>query len=105
MPYTYTNTMKAKPTERVLLIDSAAGIYVPKRFATNFAMDAWGVSQEDADILSDPDHDEYWDVWTEVLDHAHHTDEDGALWHLHHDDGDGDGGLFAVPEGYKYPED
>lgn len=54
--------------ERVLLVDGCAGIYVPQRFAQNYDMRFWGVSVEaEAVLLSGPDHEDYWEVWDEVL--------------------------------------
>lgn len=65
------------------LIDSARGHYIPEFFAGMFSTDK-GLSDEEKEILSDPTHDLYWDVWTEVLDN--HTvngkmlSQDGDVW-------------------------
>ena len=74
------------------LVDGAAGIYVPKRFVTNYEATEWGVSPEDAAVLAaGPDAEDYWEVWDEVLQTARYTDKDGKVWSLSQDSD-----LFAV---------
>lgn len=75
----------------VLLIDGAAGIYVPRNFYENFDFANWGLRLSDYSDLSDPENQHYWDAWADVLDNAKHVDEDGTVWMLEQD-----GDLFAV---------
>ena len=49
----------------VCLVDGAAGIYVPKEFVENYAWGAWGIAEEDMDILtSGPEHEHDCLVYT-----------------------------------------
>ena len=69
-----------------VLLDGARGIYLPQSFADRFDMDEWGVSEEDATILTEgPDHEHYDDAWDSVLEAAEHTDKDGHTWKLTQD--------------------
>lgn len=78
-------------SDRVCLVDSAYGVYVPQVFAENYDLSDWGISAEDAAILlSGPDHRWYWETWDMVLCDAHCTDENGRVWRLEQD-----GDLFA----------
>lgn len=53
-------------------LDSARGIYIPQNFAESISLDDWtGIDKSDFEILlSGPDHEDYWDAWTQVLDNA-----------------------------------
>lgn len=54
-----------------VLFDGASGIYIPQRFAREIERErVFGVSDEDFAILDNPEHDLYWDAWSDVLDHA-----------------------------------
>ena len=79
----------------ILLISDAHGTYIPRVFASNFNFeeDGWqGVSTEEQEILSDPHHEDYWEVWHTVLSNAYYIDEtSGWVYHLHQD-----GDLWAV---------
>lgn len=78
------------PRNATLLIDGLNGQYVPRQFARNYDMDEWNVRPEDvAILLAGPDHDEYWDTWDHVLQHAWYENnmgvkyvlwQDGDLW-------------------------
>lgn len=62
-------------TDRVCIwLNDARGIYIPRDFAQSFKdRDATvkGVSAEDWVILeAGPDHEHYWDTWTEVENKA-----------------------------------
>ena len=90
--FMYDQTMKeywdeeAGDVETHVLVDGAAGIYVPQRFVTNFEATEWGVSPEDAAVLSaGPDAENYWEVWDDVLATAKYTDKDGKTWSLSQD--------------------
>jgi hypothetical protein len=77
---------------RELIIDDSRGIHIPQFFATHFDMDAWGVSDEQKQVLmSGADTEEYWDVWDEVLRNATYNDGKGHTWTLEQD-----GDVFAV---------
>lgn len=82
--------------QRVLLIDGAAGVYVPQEFATSWERDLWlgdtiggqGCLDE---VLKGPDAEFYWESWEYILANASHTDKKGTKWHLEQD-----GDLWAV---------
>lgn len=78
---------------RILLIDGAAGIYVPMRFYENFDFAAWGLKSDDYRDLSHPENEHYWDAWDDLLRDAKHLDENGVEWTLEQDDD-----LFAVSD-------
>lgn len=81
--------MKAKG---FILVDSSVGIYIPQNFAKRYA-DHWeGIKPEDLEILkAGPDHEDYDEAWSSVLETANYTDTDGTvLWLLQDED------LFAV---------
>ena len=75
------------PESAILFSDSAHGVYIPQHFAETVdwnAVDNWNEDQRDI-LLSGPDHEMYWDVWTEILDGAYLSGgytlyQDGDLW-------------------------
>ena len=77
------------------LLSDARGIYIPRDFveSVNFGENGWqGVTEEDREILLDPDHEWYWEAWHTVLSNAHYVHkESGKVFHLHQD-----GDLWAV---------
>ena len=79
----------------ILLLDNARGIYIPRDFveSCDFGEDGWqGVTEEDREILLDPEHDWYWETWDSVLSNSHYIDKpSGKVYHLHQD-----GDLWAV---------
>ena len=95
-------TMTHKP-EMMLWLSDARGQYIPRDFATSFAdrsKTVQGVSEEDWAVLeAGPDHEWYWDVWTDVCDHAVITDEHGHKFTVYQD-----GDCWLIPEGMEYDE-
>lgn len=68
-----------------LLLSDARGQYIPRDFVTDFDLTKWeGISQEDAEIRADPEHEWYWDAWANILDTATFTDQDGREFILYH---------------------
>ena len=65
-----TGTLKNYDMENMFcLIDGNRGIYIPQQFAKIWG-DAvqYGMNEEQKNILmAGPDHNEYWDVWSEVV--------------------------------------
>ncbi len=73
------------------IIDSHHGIYIPKIF-NDFMGWEKGISSEDVEILNNPDHEFYWEVWEMVLNNAEFEHkESGLIWNLSQE-----GDLFAV---------
>jgi hypothetical protein len=88
--------------EPLLWLDDHRGVYIPRDFASSFADRARsvaGVSEEQWAILEDPDHELYWDVWTEVCDNAKVTDENGIVYSVWQD-----GACWLIPEGMEWNE-
>ena len=85
----------------VLLLSDSRGIYIPKDFTNGF--ENWqGLSDDDREILANPENELYWDVWQEVLDNAFFVakDEPNLLegkWTLYQD-----GDLWAVHESHEW---
>ena len=77
-----------------LLCDSHHGVYIPQIMVGRLVSAGWqGIPDWCAEILSaGPDHDDYWEAWAHVQDHATFTDADGSVWYLWQD-----GDLWAVP--------
>ncbi len=74
-----------------LLITDAAGVYIPQQFAENF--EGWGILPQDFQILRQgPDHEQYWDVWSDVLIYAS-IEHEGEVYRLHQD-----GDLWALSD-------
>jgi hypothetical protein len=76
---------------RVCLLDSSQGVYIPQSFAKAYA-ESWAhLDRQDIDILvQGPDHEFYWETWDYVMRNAEFVDDDGKVWYL-----DQDGDLFA----------
>lgn len=84
----------------ILFADALRGIYIPQHFADVLAEDAKVVYDSGLDdwerikpiLLTGPDHDDYWEVWTRTLDYAriHHDGKVYSLWQ--------EGDLWLVPE-------
>ena len=82
-----------------LLIDGAAGIYVPNKFYKNFDFKFWGLNKKDYSDLADPENEHYWDTWDDVLRNAEYKDKDGYVWSLYQDDS-----LFAIRDDYEFED-
>lgn len=75
------------------LLDSTWGAYIPSRFITAYDADEWNIRECDKEVLSDPDHELYWDTWDCVVSEARYKDSSGFCWTLYQDDA-----LFAIRE-------
>ena len=79
----------------ILLLSDSRGIYIPRDFSLHFKFgeDGWqGISEDDREVLSDPENEWYWETWDSVLGNAHYFDKpSGKVYHLHQD-----GDLWAV---------
>jgi len=87
----------------VLYLDSARGIYIPRDFAQSFAKTKYisGVSNTDLEILEEgPNGALYWDVWTDVLNNAIITGDDGIPYFLSQDND-----LWLIPVGMEWSDE
>ncbi len=89
--------------EPMLWLDSNRGVYIPRDFANSFKDRATHVSGVDTDdwaiLEAGPDHEAYWDVWTDVCDNATVTDEHGFVYRLYQD-----GDLWLIPDGMEWSD-
>ena len=97
--------MKTKTVlEPVLLLDENNGIYIPKLFCKQCnPQNSYFVWDYDncSEILLNPEHELYWEVWDEVLDSAYCIDPDNNIKYTLYQNGD----LWIIPEGCELPED
>jgi len=82
--------MDYEGTERYIF-DGARGINIPYDFCKGMILEAFGLSEDDPDViecLKGPEGSEYYcEAWASILDKAKHTDTEGYTWTLHEDDG------------------
>ena len=83
--------MEYLPDNAFLLIDSNRGIYIPREFARIWGNFSNMLEQQKKVLLSGPDNNDYWDVWSEIVDNVvfEFDGEKCVLWEC--------GDLFAVP--------
>jgi len=90
--------------EPLLWLSDARGIYIPRDFATSFADRAKsvkGVSDEDWAILeAGPDHEYYWDAWSDVEANAIVTDDDGVEYGVYQE-----GDCWLIPMGMEWSDE
>jgi hypothetical protein len=95
------------PEDSFLFLDSHHGTYIPQLFIEQIRPECLsGVSDEDIAILkAGHDHEDYWEAWHSVLDHAIVTNVHGGIPHKNarftlYQDGD----LWLVPENAEWVE-
>lgn len=89
--------------EPLLWLNDSRGIYIPRDFAASFVdrdKHVSGVSAENWAILdAGPDHEWYWDAWTEVCDDARIAGDDGVEYFVYQD-----GDCWLVPKGMEWDD-
>lgn len=78
----------------ILFSDSARGVYIPQHFATNCdRAKLRNISDSDLQILADGEieRDDYWKIWSDVLDSAEFVSDSGDVYTLWQD-----GDLWAL---------
>ena len=96
--------LKTKKAQLLLWLSDARGIYIPRDFAKSFVDRSCvaGVSDEDWAILeAGPDHEFYWETWTEVEEKATYTDAQSGVVYTIWNDGD----CWLVPVGMLWSEE
>jgi hypothetical protein len=95
----------SKP-DKLLWLNDARGVYIPRDFATSFvnrAKNVTGVSDENWAILEAGPHDNehYWDTWDDVLNNAVVVSEGATIvkYRLHQE-----GDLWLIPEGMEWDD-
>jgi len=93
-----------KRPDKILWLNDARGIYLPRDFASSFddrSKRVSDVSDEDWAILdAGPDHSEYWDTWCEVEQDARVTDDDGNVFTVYQD-----GDCWLIPVGMEWSDE
>jgi len=92
--------------EPELLVNDSHGIYIAQSFCKAYQPYITNMDKvkEDFDIcLIGPDHEDYLDAWPDLLDNVEITDDKGGKFAVGTLGESGD--LWAIPEGYEYPED
>ena len=81
---------RTREAEVILFLSDARGIYIPRDFARSVDRDQVnGVSEEDWEILeAGPDHELYWDAWSDVCDNARVTEPTTGVVYTVYQDGD-----------------
>ena len=72
----------------ILFSDGSRGIYIPKYFAESVTRKyVYGITEEDLNWFLDkePDHDQYWDRWDEILNNCYLMDHDNNKYDLYQD--------------------
>lgn len=82
-----------------LLINSATGIYMPQLFA-QMAKGEQITPEQKGILLHGPEHDDYWEVWEEVVNTCKIVGEDDGIAYTLHVEED----LWAVPEDFNWEE-
>lgn len=89
-----------------LLLSDSHGIYIPKKFAE---FENWeGITQEQKEILNNPENEFYWETWEEVLITVYYVVEQTTPANLSHIIKPGKwslyqtGDLFAVHETHNF---
>ena len=86
---------------RILILDSRHGQYIPKLFIDECLHNNWNISDYcDIETLQNPDNDGYWQEWETVLNNAYYVDKNGVKWSLHQD-----GNLWAIAYDLMTKED
>src|ERR1700693_5927792 len=98
--------MTTKKPEPLLWLSDARGQYIPRDFAGSFVnreRDVTGVSADDWAILENPEHEYYWDTWSDVCDKARITDSTVTppVTYTIYQNGD----CWLIPEGMEYSEE
>jgi hypothetical protein len=97
--------MSEKPPP-LLWLDSARGVYIPRDFAASFGDDGrmkavMNVDNDDWAVLdAGPDHEHYWDVWSDVEQKAEIVFPDNLAYRLHQD-----GDLWLIPVGMEWSDE
>ncbi len=91
------------PSSAELLLCDSRGIYIPRDFATEVIRECvQNVDDEQWSILeSGPEHEYYWDVWSEVEQVARITPRKSQTVYYLYQDGD----LWMIPENATWPEE
>ena len=85
----------------MLYLDDHRGIYIPRDFVQGTKRECMrGISDDDIEILSDPEHEWYWETWDDVLNGGTVVDPvSGVVYRLYQD-----GALWLIPDGMEWDD-
>ena len=96
--------MTQSTPDTMLWLSDNRGLYLPRGLAASFIdrdQHVTGISSKEWTILeAGPDHEWYWDTWSDVCDKAVVTDDNGAAYSLYQD-----GDLWLIPNGMEWSEE
>ena len=85
----------------ILLFGGAYGVYIPQMFAEQCHPEGtywrWNY-QRDREDLRNPENENYWEAWEDVLNEAYYIDPANGIKYVLHQDDD----LWAIQDGYSY---
>ena len=67
------------------IVDDHHGIYVPQVFAQSYVVREPDLDEAMQICATDPDHEHYWECWSEILDNGTIEGTDGKVWNLYQD--------------------
>jgi hypothetical protein len=92
-------------TEPELLVSDAHGVYIMQSFCRayeKYILNKEKLKEDIAICLEGPEHEHYNDSWANLLDNVELTNDNGDRFTIGNLGEGGD--LWAIPEGYEYPE-
>lgn len=94
--------MSTHKPEPILYLSDARGIYIPRDFATDTRRDCiTGLADDVLPILeAGPEHEWYWDAWTDVENNARVTDPTTGTVYTVFQDGD----CWLIPVGMEWDD-
>lgn len=79
-----------------LAVNGLWGINTPKRFFERYPQFLTHLNEEDHDIISNPEHEHYWEVWNQFVQDFRVV-KDGDRWSIYED-----GDVFFVSEHHEF---
>lgn len=92
--------------EPELLVDDHHGIYIAQIFCQTYRAYITNMEEVEEDFnicLSGPDNADYWEAWDSLINNVNFTNDKGEKYTIGNLFESGD--LWAIPEGYEWPED
>ena len=92
--------------EPELLVNDHHGIYIPQYFCQTYRAYITNMEEVKDDFnicLSGPDNADYWEAWDSLINNVNFTNDKGEKYTIGNLYESGD--LWAIPEGYEWPED
>jgi hypothetical protein len=98
--------MNTQIKEPELLVSDANGIYIAQMFCKVYASYITNASEVGEDLqtcLNGPDDEFYWEAWENLINNVQFSNDKGEKYTIGNLGESGD--LWAIPEGYEYPDE